>query len=426
MIMFGGYDDALLGDLWQLSFSGTPTWSPLVASGTGPSPRGGYAAIYDPEGQRMIVFGGYDGVSPPANRIGDTWALSLSGSPTWTPIVTSGPAPSARSSLSGVYDAEHHAMVIFGGTDPNFRNDAWRLSLDGTPAWSLLAAGETAPGEREEHSAVFDSKRDRMVIFAGYDSSIRNYGDLWSLDLGDAPAWTSPVPDGVPPSARWGMKAIYDPGRDGMLLYGGWDFTYCRDLWLLQWSDPPSSGTIATQSALADAEAAHLVWSVPGSIIQPGTVERSADGSTWSVVGAVIPDATGHMSFDDAGVPPRQPRAWRVRVSVAGTSLTSDPEWLTIGGTTAVEPAGVAFALSLAGRASTPGAIAVSCALPRTGNARVELLDVSGRRIDSRDLLAAGKGVHRVELGRGLPGGMFFVRLLSGNDVASIKAVNLP
>ncbi len=424
LIVFGGYDDHLLGDLWQLTFSGTPTWSPLAASGAGPSPRGGHVAIYDPVGRRMIVYGGYDGVSAPAYRIGDVWALSLAGTPAWSPIATTGPRPSARSSATAVYDATRHAMIVFGGTDPNFRDDAWSLSLGSTPSWSLVGAGTPKPGAREEQSAVFDTKRDRMVIFGGYDAAIRNYGDLWALGPGSAPAWTPQSPEGTAPSARWGMKAVADPGRDGMWLYGGWGSTYLRDLWFLQWVDPPTTAPVALAGAGVSDEAVHLDWVVPGDARVPLQVERSTDGSAWTRLGLALPEANGHVRFRESGVPNGVPHAWRVRADVAGVSLVSEPAWVTIGGTVGVENRSPSLALRPAGRASGPGAVALVCALPGGERARVDLFDLAGRVLDSRDLSGSGGGIQRVELGRGLPSGLYFARLRSGNAAVSLRVIH--
>jgi len=420
LVVFGGYDDHLLGDLWQLSFSGTPIWSPLVATGGGPSPRGGHVAIYDPEGARMIVFGGYDGVSPPANRIGDTWELSLSGSPHWTQLDT-GPGPSARSSASATYDPIHHAMVVFGGTDPSFRNDTWRLNLDGTPQWSLESVSNPIPGIREENGLVHDSQRDRLVVFGGYNQNIQNYGDLWAQ--GGSPAsWSTLGPDGIAPSARWGMKTIYDPTRDGMWLYGGWSTTYQQDLWFLQWYTPPSH-TIATESATIEDGAAHLGWSTPAPYRNVTRVERSVDGVTWSVVGAVLPSANGTMRFTDSGISAGQTRAWRVRSTIAGTTMTSTPVWLTLQSATGVPKTPVA--LSIRAAVSRPGTIGVMCALPRSGRASVELVDVTGRRLDRVDLGRIEAGERQVELGAGLPAGLYFARLVSDAGTVSIKIATM-
>lgn len=97
--------------------------------------------------------------------------------------------------------------------------------------------------------------------------------------------------------------------------------------------------------------------------------------------------------------------------------------WLTIPRLATVGPTELAFALRPAGTASRVGSVAVSCALPRAGTARVELFDVSGRRIDSRDLSMSGPGTQRVELGRGLASGLYFVQLRAGGDVARLKQV---
>lgn len=423
ILVFGGYDDVLLGDLWQLSFATSPpTWSPVSATGGGPSPRGGHVAIYDPENRQMVVFGGYDGVSAPANRIGDTWVLSLDGPPVWTQL-SPGPGPTARSSMTAVYDAAHHAMVVFAGTDPNFRNDVWSLSLD-SPAWSLISA-DTAPGGREEQGAAYDSKRDRMVIFGGYDSSITNYGDLWSLGLGDSPAWSTLAASETPPSARWGMKMIYDATRDGIWLYGGWDYTYCRDLWMLQFADDPVNAVVTNGAANTNVGVAHLSWTLPAGVVAPARIERSADGTNWTAVGAALPGKTGALAFDDHTAPANQSLAWRARVATEGDTWTTSALWATVPGSVGVPPAApVSFALRPAGRAVRTGAIAVECSLPRADRATLELLDVQGRVLDRIELRTAG--TQRVELGRGLPAGLFFARLAAGRDEASLKLVRLP
>lgn len=418
LIVFGGYDGHYFGDLWQLSFSGTPTWSPLAATGGGPSARAGHVAIYDPVGQRMIVFAGHDGVTQPSLRVGDTWELSLSGSPHWTQLNT-GPGPSARSSASATYDPVRHAMVVFGGTDPSFRNDTWSLSLDGTPQWSLVSVGYPIPGIREENGLVHDALRDRFVIFGGYNQYIQNYGDVWALS---GTTWGPLTPDGTPPTARWGMKTIYDPSRDGMWLYGGWSWTYEQDLWFLQWYTP-TSNAIATQSASAGNGAARLVWSTPGRSRNPARVERSTDGVNWTVVGTVLPTANGTMRFKDTGVASGT-RAWRVRSNVAGTTLTSAPVWLTIQGATDVPPA-PPVALSIRPVTSRPGSIGVLCALPRRGHASVELIDITGRRLDRVDLGVMEAGERQVALGTGLPAGLYFARLVSDAGTVSTKVATL-
>src|SRR5262249_47843301 len=69
---FQSFDDA-----WALVFSAVPYWEPLEPSGKPPAARNGHVAIYDPEGQRMIVYGGSAGTDANITRYTDLWALSL-------------------------------------------------------------------------------------------------------------------------------------------------------------------------------------------------------------------------------------------------------------------------------------------------------------------------------------------------------------
>jgi hypothetical protein len=71
---------------------------------------------------------------------------------------------------------------------------------------------------------VYDSLRDRLIIFGGRDE-FGWFGDVWALNLSGPPVWTELLPDGTPPSARFGHEAVYDPVRDRMLVFLGYDGT---------------------------------------------------------------------------------------------------------------------------------------------------------------------------------------------------------
>ena len=99
--------------------------------------------------------------------------------------------------------------------------DVWALSLAGSPAWTQLAAEGTPPGGRYFHTAIYDPVRDRMVVFGGYDGLPLN--DVWTLSLAGSPGWMHLTPAGTPPTARWANTAIYDPVRDRKEEIGGTD-----------------------------------------------------------------------------------------------------------------------------------------------------------------------------------------------------------
>src|SRR5262245_63283536 len=133
-------------------------------------------------------------------------------------------------------------MVVFGGDDGTSRNDVWALSLSGSPAWSALAPAGSLPPVRYSHTAIYDPVRDRMVVFGGSDGTSR-LNDVWALSLAGSPAWSALSPAGSPPSARGGHTAIYDPVRDRVVEFGGYDGTSRIDGWgLLLLGRPAWSG----------------------------------------------------------------------------------------------------------------------------------------------------------------------------------------
>jgi galactose oxidase-like protein len=161
-------------------------------------------------------------------------------------------------------------MVVFGGVaygygSRSMRHDAWALSLAGEPpcpplgdggdactpqppAWRELSPSGTpasgrAPSGRYGHAAIYDPVRDRMVVFGGFDGdSLRN--DTWALSLtGTAAAWAKSSPSGAPPSNRAHHTATYDPVRDRMVVVGGNSpgGTYLDDIWSLAWTEPAAN-----------------------------------------------------------------------------------------------------------------------------------------------------------------------------------------
>jgi hypothetical protein len=421
LIMFGGYNGAALGDLWQLTLSGTPTWSPLVANGSPPSPRAGHIAVYDPVGQRMIIGMGWDGVTPPGNTTGTVYALSLNGTPTWSQL----PSGPAVSSTVGVYDAAQQSILVFGGGNGvSLTGNTWQLSLGASPAWTKIATN--GPDAREEMSSVYDVKRDRMVTFGGYDVPYPNYrlkNDTWAFGpTAGAASWDSLAPGGTGPSPRWGMKALYDPELDGMWLYGGWAGTYSQQLYFLQWSDPSSPEVANLQSSEAVQNGFNLSWTLPEPVRSTITVERSVDGTNWSTVADQLSSGTS-FAFADRTAQPGGTYAWRLVVRNGGTLMASAPVWLTSPTGVAPKPA-AAFGLRRVDTISH-GSIGVLCSLPQRAPGRVELLDVSGRLRDARDVSSLSAGQSRVDLGQDLEAGVYFVRLTSGAHTAALKGIVL-
>src|SRR5262249_23565692 len=230
MVVFGGNND-----VWALSLSGTPAWSQLFPLGTPPAGRSGHSAIYDPVGRRMVIFGGA-GIR---GFLSDTWALSLTDPPVWTQLSPITSAPAGRAWHSAIYDAQRQHMVVCGGWSGAYQSDVWALTLSDSPVWSQLVPPAGPEIGRDRHSAIYDPVRDRMVVFGGGGGPAGGRSDVLALSLTDA-VWSVLTPSQDPPSSRSGHSAIYDPLRDRMVIFGGRDLAnYRSDAWSLSWATPP-------------------------------------------------------------------------------------------------------------------------------------------------------------------------------------------
>ena len=69
------------------------------------------------------------------------------------------------------------------------------------------------------------------------------------------------------------------------------------------------------------------------------------------------------------------------------------------------------------------GPLRVEFSLADARPARIEVLDVSGRRVADSDLGSPGPGRHVFELNRALPPGLYAVRLVQGNQARVMKAI---
>jgi Galactose oxidase, central domain len=238
MVIYGGgegFPGPCVSELWLLTNPnsvGTPVWSQMTATGTLPPVREGHVAVYNSTANTMTVFGGTD---CNGNYYNDVWILSnadgSTGTPSWAQAKPLGTPPSARAQHTAIYDPVKNVMTVFGGLAANkaLFNDVWTLSnangRTGTPTWAKLSPSGTAPSARSGHVAVYDSANNRMIIHGGGQvNSTAIDSDTWALTDANGtagnPAWTLLTPTDTPP-ARRSHSAIYDPGSNEMVIFGG-------------------------------------------------------------------------------------------------------------------------------------------------------------------------------------------------------------
>ena len=128
--------------------------------------------------------------------------------------------PSARFRSPLEYSGSTHRAVLFGGSTAVDSGTKISYELRDTWEWSggrwIQRFPAHAPAARSGHDLVYDSIRERLVLFGGHTGKT-DLNDTWQYKDND---WSSiNVP--ASPSVRQLAGAAFDPIRDRILLFGG-------------------------------------------------------------------------------------------------------------------------------------------------------------------------------------------------------------
>jgi len=228
MIMFGGRTDVTYyNDIWSLDLTpGSETWTQLSPSGTPPSARTSAQMIIDPINNRMIMFGG----STSSSGFNETWSLDLTAL-TWSLLTPSGTTPAARFAYGAIYEPNGHRMIIFGGVNWGYpmMNDVWSFDLTyGSESWQQLFPAGQQPDPRTQHFCIYDVYDNDMVIGFGYNYDgyyFTYYNDVWVLDIGSL-TWARLLPQAITVEGRRASSAAYDPCDHKVIIFGGNQYNY--------------------------------------------------------------------------------------------------------------------------------------------------------------------------------------------------------
>ncbi|MFO7650782.1 MAG: kelch repeat-containing protein, partial [bacterium] len=237
-VLFGGTsvyaDDGYHNDAWVLDWANTGPrgWRLLSPSGTPPAGRADHVFVYDPDGQRMLLFAGSPGRYLVTN---DVWQLGLvRGSESWQRLTPSGAAPAARAYAMAVYHPGRRSLIVYGGWSGSTQlGDVWELQLDSL-VWRQLSPSGTPPSARYDAACCLDQAEDRMVVFGGRSGGTF-LSDLWALDLTPgSEQWTQLNQAGQVPSGRCGFAYAADAAGSELYIAAGWDaYDFFSDLYRL-------------------------------------------------------------------------------------------------------------------------------------------------------------------------------------------------
>ena len=247
-VVVGGQHDGFgaLTDVWRLDLSASLTWQPLFTAGPVPFGFVGSSAVYDSLRDRVVFFGGSSDGRGSATLFG----LTLGPYPSWVPLSPGGTPPPARSSHTAIYDPTGDRMLVFGGSttgsDGGFiYDDLWQLTLGSSMAWSQISPPGPRPGARYLHGAIFDPLNQRMIVTGGRVAS-GTTSETWALSLSTL-TWTQLAPTGIPPITYNDIPPVYDSHRERLVYFDGAGSTFELSLWgapnwtLLPFTSSPSN-----------------------------------------------------------------------------------------------------------------------------------------------------------------------------------------
>jgi hypothetical protein len=145
------------------------------------------------------------------------------------------------------------------------------------------------------------------------------------------------------------------------------------------------------------------------------TAYRSTDGINWQSLGAPRLLGGGIMLIEDESVVPGERYAYRLGAYAGNIEEYSETVWATV-------PTDLAFALVGAVPNPATGPLSVSFSLPSAAPARIDLVNVAGRLLFSKEVGDRGPGRHIVplDLSRNLDAGVYFLMLTQNGK--SLKA----
>lgn len=171
-------------------------------------------------------------------------------------------------------------------------------------------------------------------------------------------------------------------------------------------NDGPVAAELALVESSVSSDVVVLHWFAGGGAGLPVTIERRTADSEWSSRFATTCDGTGDLRYEDTDVVAGARYGYRVTWTEDGARQVSAETWLAL-------PAGItSLALESPYPNPSSGVATLALSLPTAQPARLEIVDLAGRRVAARELaLGAGRHVLTLHETRGLAPGLYLVRV---------------
>jgi len=311
----------------------TNTWTELRPSGDLPpdlllSPL----LVYDPVGRKVLLLSAIVD-SMLEEWLPAIWAYDPAAN-IWTRLDPEGESPALHEGMAAVYDPIGKKVILFGGMSTSGTlNDTWAYD-PAADAWTRLTPGGKIPPGRVGHAMAYDTAGGKIILFGGHTLSISADGqslleeawlnDTWAYDPA-ANTWTNLAPVGTathgvgapqtetagsPPHLPTGVSAE-DHLAQGLLSQA------CADIEGAHQTMGTFDSTVITPAVLADI-APEILWMVGADSSVATAPTASAPRIAVSYFGTATMYAVGTVSESgrsfgivaDRSMPPPDPNGW--------------------------------------------------------------------------------------------------------------------
>jgi hypothetical protein len=381
-------------------------WAAVTVAGTPPPTRTDYSLAYDPVRDRILLAGGYaDDPRGHARHIFvDIWALSLVDPPTWQPV-----RPDDEFGFGLVlfpdalfYDAPKDRLLGVGSWY-GIGTGAWSRPGDGSADWTTIGIRTSLASG----SAVYDPGSQEIIVLQ------LDAGTGWHLPVDASADWRPLAISGGPLPPRSDARVAFDGARRRVLVFGGNSTTagVLSDLWALQ-LDLPVPVAVSLASSDARPDGVRLVWWSSFSAGTVATLETRSAEESWHAIADLVTDGGGRFGYEDRNVLPGERVGYRL-VS-RGTPWPASEVWVTV-------PQRATLALVGARPNPAVDGPVVVFSLASDSPARLELFDLAGRRLATREVGTLGAGEHHLRIGESLAPGLYVARLAQQGKVVTAR-----
>ena len=267
------------------AFAQTGLWAQLTFP-TSPSARWGAALVYDSARARLVLVGGTLngslGIAETWENDGANWILRGNIGPVGV--------PNSGITIAAVYDSQRQRTVVVRGDNSNFTTQTWEW--DGTN-WAQRSSG--GPSPRQNHAMAFDSARGVTVLFGGYRASGPStfFGDTWEWN---GTYWLESF--GVAgPAPRQQHSMVFDSARNRIVLQGGRSGVDFTDTWEwngVAWTNMQASNQASYAAAFAYDSERQRATLFGGRMAQfSTTLDQTWGYAAPAQVASVVPFGTG-------------------------------------------------------------------------------------------------------------------------------------